>query len=201
MNDSLLMTFVKNPILGTAKTRLAASVGDEKALEIYKFLLQYTAYISSGVTVDRQILYSTKVEENDMFDNNKFEKTVQIQGGLGKKMEAAFSDAFANGYKKVVIIGSDCYQLNEAILNEAFYTLDKNDFVLGPAYDGGYYLMGMRKKETAVFQNKKWSSERVYTDTLIDLEVLRYSYHELPKLSDIDYLEDLPEELRLRFGV
>jgi len=79
--------------------------------------------------------------------------------------------------------------------------LEENNFAIGPAKDGGYYLLGMQQIESAVFRNKKWSQERVYHDTLIDLEVLNYSYAELPVLSDIDYLEDLPHDIRDKFGV
>ncbi len=201
MMNSLLMVFVKNAVLGTAKTRLAASVGDKKALEIYEFLLKHTAYIASGVPSDRQVLYNRYIEQYDMFSAARFEKKMQIKGGLGEKMLAAFQNAFGAGYEKIVVIGSDCFELNENILKNAFKALDKHDFVLGPAKDGGYYLLGMRQIESVIFKNKKWSTDRVYTDTVIDLEALGYSYFELPRLSDIDVLEDLPSSLRKKFGV
>lgn len=202
MKDNLLMIFVKNPVLGTAKTRLAASIGDEKALEIYNFLLQHTAHIIKNITeIDCRILYSNHVEENDVFDNNCFQKTIQRQGELGEKMFTAFQQAFGDGYQHVAIIGSDCYELNASIIQDAFEALKNKDFAIGPAKDGGYYLMGMNKLEPSVFQHKKWSTDRVYQDTIVDLEVLRYSYTTLPVLSDIDYLEDLPTEICKRFGV
>lgn len=202
MKDNLLMIFVKNPILGTAKTRLAASVGDEKALKIYKFLLQHTAQVLSQTEgIDCRILYSTHVEKADMFDNSHFQKTIQRQGELGEKMFTAFQQAFDDGYQHIAIIGSDCYELNATILQEAFEALQTKDFVIGPAKDGGYYLMGMNQLEPTVFQHKKWSTDRVYQDTIVDLEVLRYKYAVLPTLSDIDYLEDLPSPVRKQFGV
>ena len=199
--DNLLMVFAKNPVLGTAKTRLAASVGDEKALEVYKFLLQYTAYIASETNSDRRVYYSTQTDYSDMFPNESFSKSVQIQGDLGQKMYAAFDEAFQEGYQRVVIIGSDCYELSTDLIEDAFSALNKSDFTIGPANDGGYYLLGMRQLEAAIFRNKKWSQTRLYHDTLIDLEVLNYSYAELPMLTDIDYLEDLPSDLRKKFGI
>ncbi len=199
--EDLLMIFAKNPVLGTTKTRLAKSIGDQKALEIYTFLLEYTAYISSEANCDKRVYYSNKVDHADMFPNESFSKAVQIQGGLGQKMYHAFQQAFRDGYKRVAIIGSDCYELSTNLINDALATLRTNDFAVGPAKDGGYYFLGMRHLEAAIFRNKKWSKARVYHDTLIDLEVLNYTYAELPILNDIDYLDDLPLELREKFSV
>ncbi len=202
MTKNLLILFVKNPILGQAKTRLAASIGDTKALEIYKFLLAYTAKISQDIAADKQVCYAKHIEANDrFFKPSFFEAKVQAQGDLGDKMNQAFLDGFEQKYSKIVLIGSDCYELDSRIIEQAFEALDNNNFVLGPAKDGGYYLIGMRQRESAVFYNKKWSTKRVLLDTLIDLEVLGYRYQLLPTLNDIDYLEDLPKDLRLMFGL
>ena len=200
-SDTLLMVFARNPVLGSTKTRLASSVGDHKALEIYKFLLQYTAYIASEANCDRRVHYSTYPDYEDMFPNESFSKTVQPDGELGTRMYLAFQQAFKEGYKKVAMIGSDCYELSTDLIDSALGTLHDNNFVIGPAKDGGYYLLGMNHLEHAIFRNKQWSTHRVYMDTLIDLEVLNYSYAELPVLSDIDYVDDLPVELRNKFGV
>jgi len=191
-NKKLLLIFVKNPILGKVKTRLAASVGDEKALKIYRSLLEYTAAITVGSSCDKMVFYSDFIEQEDMFSNKFFAKTVQVQGDLGQKMFAAFEHAFRLGYQKVVIIGSDCYELSTEILNDAFEGLEQADFVIGPAKDGGYYLLGMCQLEFAIFKNKKWSQSRVYHDTVVDLEALNYRYGVLPILNDIDVVEDLP---------
>lgn len=197
----LLMVFAKNPVLGTAKTRLAASVGDEKALEIYQFLLQYTANIAAATDSDKGVFYSDNITSGDVFSEEDFNKTLQIQGNLGQKMYAGFQTAFANNYERVIIIGSDCYELSTAIINQAFEALLSNNFVIGPAKDGGYYLLGMRQLEPAIFQNKTWSHESLYQATLADFKALNYSFVELPLLSDVDYLEDLPQEVRTKFGV
>lgn len=200
-HETLLMVFARNPVLGSTKTRLASSVGDKKALEIYKFLLQYTAYIAAEAQCDRRVHYSSYPDYEDMFPNESFAKTVQTSGELGSKMYLAFEQAFKEGYKRVAMIGSDCYELSTHLIDTALDSLQSNNFVLGPAKDGGYYLLGMNHLEQAIFRNKKWSTSRVYLDTVIDLEVLNYSYAELPILSDIDYVDDLPIELRNKFGV
>ncbi len=197
----LLMVFAKNPVLGTAKTRLAASVGDEKALEIYQFLLEHTANLTAAADSDKRVFYSTYIESGDVFSDEQFSKTLQIQGDLGEKMSAGFSVAFDDHYDRVLIIGSDCYELSTEIINQAFEALLENDFVIGPAKDGGYYLLGMRRLEPAVFQNKTWSHEGLYQATIADFKALNYSFVELPLLSDVDYLEDLPQEVRAKFGV
>ncbi|WMX16591.1 MULTISPECIES: TIGR04282 family arsenosugar biosynthesis glycosyltransferase [unclassified Aureispira] len=197
----LLMIFAKNPILGTAKTRLAASVGDKKALEIYQFLLQHTAHLTAAANGDKRVFYSNHIASDDAFSDKQFSKTLQEKGDLGKKMQAGFEVAFADNYERVLIIGSDCYELTTEIINQAFEALLNHDFVIGPAKDGGYYLLGMRRLEPAIFQNKAWSTEGLYQATINDFNTLNYSFVELPLLSDVDYLEDLPQEVRHKFGV
>lgn len=200
-NDCLLLIFAKNPILGKAKTRLAASVGDEKALEIYRFLLDYTAQMAQAVAATRQVCYTHYIGQDDAFPDAVFEKTMQQTGDLGERMQAAFASAFAAGYQRVVIIGSDCYELSSELLQEAFDTLAHKDFVIGPAKDGGYYLLGMRQLTPKLFENKAWSQAGLADATVADFDALNASYTRLPLLSDIDYLENLPATVRTKFEV
>ena len=189
-SDSLVMVFVKNPELGKAKTRLAETVGDEKALEIYIQLLQYTHLIIKDLSCDRAIHYSSFIDENDFWLNELYQKYVQIKGALGEKMQHAFEQAFNQGYEKVVIIGSDCPELTTEIIEEAIDALDKHDVVFGKAEDGGYYLLGMTKLIPELFQDKIWSSSRVLTDSIADCKTLDLSYELLQELSDVDYEKD-----------
>ncbi|MDX5437648.1 MAG: TIGR04282 family arsenosugar biosynthesis glycosyltransferase, partial [Pontibacter sp.] len=122
-------------------------------------------------------------------------KRVQPTGDLGKKMQKAFAAAFLEGYISVVIIGSDCLQLTPDIINRAYKELETHDVVIGPALDGGYYLLGMNCLYPQLFQNKRWSTEHVFPDTIHDLQRLHLSYTLLPHLSDIDHAEDLDEEM------
>ena len=111
-------------------------------------------------------------------------------------MQNSFQTAFNQGFEKVVIIGSDCWDLSSNILDQAFQTLDSNDFVIGPAEDGGYYLLGMSSYQPKVFQNKEWSTANVLVDTLLDIKSLSKSHALLDTISDVDVEADLPEELR-----
>ena len=190
-SKNLVMLFVRNPELGKVKTRLAASVGPEVALDIYLHLLRHTRSVTQQLTVDKVVYYSERVEAQDMWPGAHYQKKVQPAGDLGEKMAAAFETAFAEGYTSVVIIGSDCQQLTPEIISRAFEELRTHEVVIGPALDGGYYLLGLNRLHPELFQNKRWSTEHVFPDTLHDIERLHLSHTLLPALSDVDYLEDL----------
>lgn len=198
---SCLLVLCKNPILGKVKTRLANSVGKKKALEVYRFLLKHTAKVAAGTPSNKWIFYSNKVLTNDAFQGANYHKTLQVKGDLGARMQAAFEAAFEAGYEQAIIIGSDCYELSSSIVETALTALNTHDVVLGPAKDGGYYLLGLRQMIPAVFENKPWSQAHLLHETLQELTHLKYSYQLLPQLSDIDYLEDLPLELRKKFDI
>lgn len=189
--DRLLMIFVKNPEPGKVKTRLAQSIGNEKALIVYKSLLNMTAKVSSTVRSDKAVFYFEFVDDDDLWNNYFYQKYIQEGDDLGNKMMNAFSLAFEKGYNQVVIIGSDCPELTTAIIEQAFQLLDEKDVAIGPASDGGYYLLGMCKLYKELFLNKQWSSENVLLDTLLDLKEKNISYELLETLSDVDYEEDL----------
>ena len=196
MSDrELLLLFVRNPELGKVKTRLAAAIGPEKALDIYIRLLRHTRQITQNLPVQKLVYYADWVAENDIWPKEQYEKRLQPPGDLGEKMEAAFAAAFAEGYTSVVIIGSDCLQLTPAILQQAYMELVRHDVVIGPALDGGYYLLGMKQLHRALFRNKRWSTEHVFPDTLQDIRTLQLSYALLPRLSDVDHVEDLDASL------
>ncbi|WP_242928683.1 TIGR04282 family arsenosugar biosynthesis glycosyltransferase [Pontibacter vulgaris] len=192
----LLLLFVRNPELGKVKTRLAATVGPETALEIYLHLLQHTRSVTEKLSVDKAVYYSDKVELQDMWPDKVYQKKLQPAGDLGEKMAAAFEKAFTEGYTSVVIIGSDCQQLTQEIIERAFEELKSHAVVIGPALDGGYYLLGMNRLYPELFRNKHWSTKQVFPETIEDLQRLHVNYTLLPHLSDVDYLEDLenPEE-------
>lgn len=188
-NKNLLLIFTRNPELGKAKTRLAKTVGDETALEIYKFLLEKTRDVSFKVMSDKAVYYSVKVRENDIWDANVYQKYQQKGEDLGIRMLNAFKDSFNAGYKKVMIIGSDLYDLSSENIETAFNELNTNDVVLGPAVDGGYYLLGMNTLQENVFKNKEWGTESVRKDTLNDLFDKKVKL--LAFKNDIDIYEDI----------
>ncbi|ARV16425.1 TIGR04282 family arsenosugar biosynthesis glycosyltransferase [Polaribacter sp. SA4-12] len=189
MHKNLLLIFTRNPELGKAKTRLAKTVGDETALEIYKFLLEKTRDISSKVSSDKAVYYSIKVRENDIWDSSIYQKYQQVGEDLGFRMLNAFKDSFEAGYEKVMIIGSDLYDLTSENIETAFDELNNNDLVIGPAEDGGYYLLGMNSLHSTIFKNKNWGKETVRKDTLSDLKDKKVKL--LAFKNDIDVYEDI----------
>lgn len=186
---NLLLIFTRNPELGKCKTRLAATIGDAAALEIYKFLLEHTATVTKNLTAAKTIYYSETIWEDDVWDNAIFSKKVQKGKDLGERMYHAFQAAFESGYEKVVIIGSDMYELAQSDLEDAFSALDKDDFVLGPAEDGGYYLLGMTSLEAPLFKDKDWGKETVLKDSLNNLKNKRVKI--LETKNDVDVYEDI----------
>lgn len=190
MSDSLLMIFVKNLIPGMVKTRLANDIGIDAALDVYMELVRHTNKVADKVATDKGIYYSEYVEIEDVWDTDKYALNVQKGNSLGEKMSTAFDEAF-DSYNKVVIIGSDCYDLTPKIINEAFQKLEGHDVVVGPAKDGGYYLLGMKEYLPQLFQDKEYSTANVLNELLKETEELQLSVHQLPTLSDVDTLEDL----------
>lgn len=188
-NKNILIIFTRNPELGNVKTRLAKKVGNQTALEIYTFLLEKTKEITTNITADKAVYYSVKIKEQDLWDAATYQKHQQVGSDLGIRMKNAFKNSFSAGYKKVLIIGSDLYDLTTENIENAFLELDKNDVVLGPAEDGGYYLLGMKTLQEAVFENKKWGTSSVRKDTLADLKDKKVSL--LTPLNDVDVFEDI----------
>jgi len=190
--DKALIIFIKNPERGKVKTRLAATLGDDKALSIYKELLEHTRTICERVAADRLLFYSNFIDQDDAWQDKDFKKFVQVGSGLGVRMQAAFEEAFERyAYRKVVIIGSDCADLTTDTITAAFQHLEHHDTVIGPSNDGGYYLLGMRQLFTPVFEQKQWSTPSVLGDTQMDIENAGLTYYLLPQLTDIDTEEDL----------
>lgn len=187
--DRTLLIFIKNPIPGKTKTRLAAEVGNDRALRMYDQLLTYTRGVAEAVRARRMLYYSETILSNDGWSNTHFEKYVQEGTDLGARMEKAFVRAFEQS-NRVLIIGSDCPGISAALLEEAFNALDAADMVLGPALDGGYYLLGLRKLQPALFHDMVWSTDRVAAETLGRAAKLGLRVHQLVPLSDVDYLED-----------
>jgi len=189
--ERALLLFVRNPVRGKVKTRLAAGVGDDEALAIYGRMLEHARQTALAVDCHRFLFYSDVVERTDAFDNQAFRKYCQPSGDLGARMDYAFSLPFKmGGYKRVLIIGSDCPGLTPALVEEAFDALLTHDFVLGPSVDGGYYLLGMTRWQRSLFENKRWSTDSVLADTRRDIEAGGGRLFLLPELRDVDTVAD-----------
>lgn len=185
-----LIIFVKNPVLGKVKTRLAASIGNERALEVYLKLLEITRKAALETDCVRNVFYSDEIAA-DAWDDDKFNKFVQEGDSLGDRMKNAFEQVFALGATKAAIIGSDCPALTSDIIKGAFAALNDKDVCIGPAQDGGYYLIGMNELYPFLFHGKTWSTDSVLQETINDIEEKDLSYSLLSELSDLDNLNDL----------
>lgn len=184
-----LIIFTRNPELGKVKTRLAKSVGDESALKIYEFLLKHTVEITEKLNVDKYVFYSENIHRDDIWNPDIFRKKMQNGTDLGERMKNAFSELFGMGYEKVIIVGSDIYELQQKDIENAYEALQTSPFVIGPAKDGGYYLLGMKELNSEIFQNKNWGTNSVLEDTLNDLKNKKYIL--LEEMNDVDYFEDI----------
>jgi rSAM/selenodomain-associated transferase 1 len=193
---SLLIIFYRNPKIGAVKTRLAATVGNQKALDIYRKLSLHTRAITENLNVDKIVFYSDAIDLMDIWPNATYLKAMQAGKDLGDKMKQAIVAGFETGYTSICIIGTDCVDLTEEIIHEAFEELESVDAVIGPASDGGYYLLGMNKPYVDVFNNKPWSTDTVLQQTIDDFESLNLLYVKLEVLTDIDTEDDLPEGWR-----
>jgi uncharacterized protein len=190
---SLLIIFYKNPELGKVKTRLASSIGDAKAFSIYLLLAEHTRKITEHLGVHKVVFYSDYIDLDDSWSQDVYQKRLQMGADLGERMENAFRLGFNEGYKSICIIGTDCLELTRNVIEDAFRKLLTHDIVIGPANDGGYYLLGMNYLCNKLFQNKQWSTSTVLADTVADTRMLGLTSWQLETLTDVDEEKDLPQ--------
>ncbi|MFA7274487.1 MAG: TIGR04282 family arsenosugar biosynthesis glycosyltransferase [Crocinitomicaceae bacterium] len=184
-----LIIFQKNPEQGKVKTRLAATVGDENALRIYSILVDKTHQLVEAIVAKKYLFFSDFIEKEVKWA--PYDKKVQKGSDLGLRMFNAIAEVKAEGAERIVVIGTDCYDLSVDILEEAFVALETNDYCIGPALDGGYYLIGTTQPDEVVFLNKKWSTETVCEEAKDSILKAGKKVTILPILSDVDYEEDL----------
>jgi uncharacterized protein len=191
--QNALIIFIKNPQLGKVKTRIAKELGDDVALMIYRDLLKITQNATKQANCQRIVFYSDFIDESDEWDNSLYNKQLQQGDDLGERMKNAFAFVFKNSDAKyAVIIGSDCPNLTAWHIDKAFIELRTHDFSLGPAQDGGYYLLGMKELHEEIFEDKRWSTSTVLADTHNQISRMRKSCYFLPSLADVDTIEDIP---------
>lgn len=189
MSADALIVFLKNPESGSVKTRLANDIGSDSARIVYEKLIHYTLK-QSEVSGSRVHLYFSGGIPGGHLIGENAETYNQKGNNLGEKMRNAFQEVFNRGYEKAIIIGSDCPEIRSGHIKEAFSMLDIADVVIGPATDGGYYLLGMKKLHDSLFENKNWSWETVLTETVKDFRKYKLNYAQLPSLTDIDTIDD-----------
>ena len=186
-----LIVFVRHPELGKVKTRLANVIGDEQALAVYNLLLSHTRQITIPLNCRKFIYYTDQVIEHDIWTFPGYTKRQQFGADLGARMSNAFKELFDQGFKRVMIIGSDCYQLQTHVLEQAIDALNDNDVVVGPTFDGGYYLLGCNHYIPELFTDKEWSTDQVATQTISTISQLKLNHSLLEKLHDVDEAADL----------
>ena len=190
-----LLVFARVPALGRVKSRLAAGIGEAAALAVYHELLAITRSTIAEAGVPATIwLADTAGPAPSVTEAQEWAELrtrCQPTGDLGHRMAAAFAAAFAAGAGRVAIIGTDCPGLRASHLRQAFAQLQTHDVAVGPATDGGYYLLGLRAPQPELFLNKTWSTDSVLADTLADAQRLGLSVARLPELRDVDTAADL----------
>jgi uncharacterized protein len=195
MADSCILLFVKLPEKGSVKTRLAKDLGHGFVQTLYENfvldLLETLAKVKWPI-----IIYFHPPESGNAISKwlgKNYSYAPQKGVDLGERMENAFKDAFADGFSKVIILGSDLPDLQASILEMASKALNVTDIVIGPSVDGGYYLIGFRDNSflPEAFKGISWGTDAVLKDTFKILREKKYRAHLLPELRDVDTIEDL----------
>lgn len=196
MISEQLIIFTRYPAPGKAKTRLIPVLGKEGAANLHRLMTQRTIARALSLENSRQLsveVHYTGSSQQLMEDwlGTEIVYHQQSDGDLGARMFAAFQKSFNCGMEKVVIIGTDCPKLKQQMLAKAFDNLSDKDLVLGPAKDGGYYLIGLRCLIPELFYGIQWGSSEVFANTLAIAKNLGLNIGVLPTLVDIDRPEDL----------
>lgn len=203
-----ILIFTKYPTPGYAKTRLIPAIGADSAADVSRQLTQRVVRVvrehiklSSHFTISR-IFYSSKspqdsslmrdwLGEPDAEYESREELHPQSGGDLGDRLSSAFKQSFENDVNKVVVVGADIPEIDGEVLCEAFEKLNRTDVVIGPAVDGGYYLLGMKRPQPFLFEGIPWSTEKVFANTTRKASEGNLSVAELRVLRDVDRPEDL----------
>lgn len=188
--DKAVIVFQKFPEPGKVKTRLAKSIGNEKATNLYRFLIDHTHQQLIALDAAVFVFHKGPIQKSD-YPAIHYSFHPQEGEDLGAKMAHAFQTVFQKGFKKAVIIGTDCYELQTQHLEKAFSELGHRDLVLGPARDGGYYLMGLKTNVPQLFQEMAWSTNTVLEVTIKKAEGSGLKTTLLETLTDVDRYEDL----------
>lgn len=188
MTNQHLIIFVKNPIPGTVKTRIARTVGNDRAVQVYQHLLRHTQDVAAQLPQHRVVYYGDFINPDDGW--NEYDKLLQTGDDLGQRMLNAFQERFDVGASRAVVIGSDCLAITPNHIQRAFDALDQTDVVIGPATDGGYYLLGMKQPHDFLFTDMPWSQPELRQ--LTELAILQHNltFERLDELTDIDEWAD-----------
>lgn len=196
-----LIIFLKAPRPGAVKTRLAHAIGVVAATAAYRRLTQtLIGQLESLSNVELRFSPDDAQSEIESWQRPGWTARPQGSGDLGNRLLSAFTDAFAGSSQHVVIIGSDCPTVTADDVQAAWHKLIDHDLVIGPATDGGYWLIGLNQSQPVLFQEIAWSTETVLADTLARAEALKLRVHRLRTMADVDTERDWLEFLRREEG-
>ena len=193
--SSIIIVLAKAPILGEVKTRIGKNIGMDRSKWIYEQLLSHTSNVTKKTKIKTVLFKNKNHEKLETLFKHSIASKFQLGRSLGEKMENAFHWAFKKKYKKIILIGADLWTLNEKIIIDSFKLLDKFNLVIGPSYDGGYFLIGMKKPNENIFKNIPWSTNNVLEKTISKMKTRKISFLEITK--DIDSFSDLKSNLSL----
>jgi hypothetical protein len=192
MRMDALVVMARAPRLGTVKTRLAAEVGDERALAIHRAMTERVVRAVGSAPCAVTVSYTPSDAGTEMGEwlGDRFQFVPQSGSGLGERMLAAIEGRLAGGAERVVVIGTDCPTLDAGTVREALAALETHDVVFGPASDGGYYLVGVRGPHRAIFDRVPWSSEHTLAVSLVRAADAGLTIALLDEMRDVDTAED-----------
>lgn len=193
--ENCVLFFVKYPAVGRVKTRLAKQLGRKAASDLYKNFVNDILAMLNNLSVSLKIFFDppdTK-KQIQQWLGEKYSYAPQTGQGLGQRMKNAFLQAFSEGFKSVIIIGSDSPDLPADFINRALSVLNTHDVVIGPSSDGGYYLIGFVRDTflPEVFEEISWGSDSVFEQTINILKQHKQKLYLLPQWYDVDTSEDL----------
>jgi len=200
-----LVVLAKAPLYGLVKTRIAATLGPDVALAVYRRLaartfIEVAAAADHGVEAEARVTPDASAIDARTWVPPRIRVRAQGTGDLGDRVRRAFDDAFAEGAERVVVIGTDCPAFTRRHAIEAFAALARADLVLGPATDGGYWLIGARRATPDVFEGVPWSTPGVLAATRERARAAGLRVFELETLADVDTAEDLDRLRRSPLG-
>ncbi len=194
-NRALVIVFAKAPIPGQVKTRLIPALGPHDAAHLYQAMLHATLEMVSQAKFDGIELYCAPDTQHEVFQKLSLDYPIELCQQRGRDLGARMFHAMQAGlrrYDKVVLIGTDCLQLNITDLNQArSYLTDQFPIVLGPASDGGYVLIGAKTLSSTLFSDMPWGGDEVLELTRKSIQKLGWQWQEIRTLQDIDRPEDL----------
>lgn len=196
--ENVLMVFIKYPEPGKVKTRLAEMLGTEAAARLYRFMAEDIIQRLKGCEQYSTIIFFDPPDKASHIRNWLGDDQHYIQQSgqdLGKKLSNAFRAIFDSGARRAVVIGTDCLGITQDTVTKTLQYLNERDVVIGPAEDGGYYLLGLSSHTPEIFDSIDWSTNKVFHQTVEKAKQLNLSYTVLEPLKDVDEPSDLPPAL------